>query len=86
MPSVTDFEQQVFEKEGVRIILRTKSEIPKDYGFSRKLSSTATITDLKARLDKSLDGKIPYSIVVGDGNASPHGNTKLENVRNSYAK
>ncbi len=86
MPSATDFEQQVFEKEGVRIILRTNSEIPKDYGFLRKLSSTATITDLKARLEKSLEGKVPYSIVLGDGNASPHGNTKLESVRNSYVK
>lgn len=90
MTSVYDYERQVFEKEGVRIVIRSNGngvELP-DYGYQRQASDNTRLSDFLAnRIDSTLDGfNLSYSVVSGDGNASVHGNTKLEKLRESYEK
>ncbi|MEQ4627693.1 MULTISPECIES: hypothetical protein [Enterobacterales] len=90
MPSIFDFERQVFEKEGVRIIIRSDGqgvELP-DYGYQRQASDSTRLSDFLAnRIDSALhEYELSYSVVSGDGNASIHGNTKLEKLRDSYEK
>lgn len=82
--SVTDFENKIFEKEGVRVIIRHNGEV-NDYDYKRKLPNTDNLSSLKGRIDKALGENRPeYSIILGDGNANPHGLTGLEKARNSY--
>lgn len=86
MPSITDLETQIFEKEGVRVIIRggSKTEVP-EYSFSRRLPDSSNLSDLRDRIARTLgDDKFETSIVLGDGNSSPHGLTGMEKARNSY--
>ncbi|HCN9589645.1 TPA: hypothetical protein N6873_004809 [Escherichia coli] len=90
MASIYDFERQVFEKEGVRIVIRSNGkgvELP-DYDYQRQASGSTRLSDfLENRINSKLDGhELSYSVVSGDGNASVHGNTKLEKLRDSYEK
>lgn len=90
MVSIYDFERQVFEKEGVRIVIRSNGkgvELP-DYDYQRQASGSTRLSDfLENRINSKLDGyELSYSVVSGDGNASVHGNTKLEKLRDSYEK
>lgn len=90
MASVYDFERQVFEKEGVRIVIRSNGkgvELP-DYDYQRQASDSTRLSDfLENRINPRLDEyELSYSVVSGDGNASVHGNTKLEKLRDSYEK
>ena len=54
MPSVSDLEKQIFEKEGVRVIIRAPSsqDVPA-YDFSRKLPDSSNISDLRNRINKT---------------------------------
>ncbi|QOV66523.1 hypothetical protein [Kosakonia pseudosacchari] len=90
MPSIYDFERQVFEKEGVRIVIRSNGhgiDLP-DYGYQRQASDSTRLSDFLAnRIDTVLnEHDLSCSVVSGDGNASVHGNTKLERLRDSYDK
>ncbi|WP_248464819.1 hypothetical protein [Pectobacterium versatile] len=90
MASVYDYERQVFEKEGVRIVIRSNGNgvnLP-DYDYQRQASDSTRLSDFLAnRIDSTLDDfNLSYSVVSGDGNASVHGNTKLEKLRDSYEK
>ncbi|APS30999.1 hypothetical protein H4F38_02710 [Pectobacterium brasiliense] len=90
MASVYDYERQVFEKEGVRIVIRSDGngiDLP-DYDYQRQASDSTRLSDFLAnRIDSTLDDfNLSYSVVSGDGNASVHGNTKLEKLRDSYEK
>lgn len=86
MPSVRDLESQIFEKEGVRVIIRanTNEDIPA-YSFERRLPDTSNLSDLKDRVARSLgDSNYEISVILGDGNTSPHGLTGMGKARNSY--
>lgn len=90
MASVYDFERQVFEKEGVRIVIRasgTGHDLP-DYDYQRQASGGTRLSDfLENRITPTLNEQnLTYSVISGDGNASVHGNTKLEKLRGSYEK
>jgi hypothetical protein len=84
--SAREFEEQVFDKEGIRVVLRCAPDVPVNpYGYERKIPDNSTLMDLKEnRISKTLGGEIPYSLVLGDGNSNPRGNTKIVNARNSY--
>jgi hypothetical protein len=90
MPSIFDFERQVFEREGVRVVIRSDGEgvdLP-DYDYQRQASNNTRLSDfLENRITPTLNHHgLSYSVVAGDGNSSVHGNTKLESLRNSYEK
>ena len=57
------------------------------YSFERKLADNKNITDLRDRIDRTLNktnSNVEYSIVLGDGNSLPHGRTNMNTARNSY--
>lgn len=79
-----DFEDKVWEVEGVRIVLHTGNATEvKDYDYKKAADETWRITELgEKRLNKHLDG-ITYSVIQGDGE-EPHGRVILRTVRNGY--
>jgi hypothetical protein len=90
MPSIFDFERQVFEREGVRVIVRSDDmsiELP-SYDYQRQASGGTRLSDfLDNRICPALTSEgLSCSIISGDGNSSVHGNTKLETLRDSYQK
>lgn len=90
MPSIFDFERQVFEREGIRVVIRSDGngvDLP-DYSYQRQASDSTRLSDFLAnRIESTLnEHDLSYSVVSGDGNASVHGNTKLEKLRDSYEK
>lgn len=85
--SATDLERQIFEKEEIKVVIRAPKETKFDeYAFERKSSVNTSITDwYNTRLKPILGSEYDADIIDGYG-TNPHGRTKIENVRNSYAK
>lgn len=90
MPSIFDFERQVFEREGVRVVVRSDDmgiNLP-NYDYQRQASGSTRLNDfLDNRICPTLsEHNLTCSVVSGDGNSTVHGNTKLETLRNGYEK
>lgn len=85
--SATDLERQIFEKEEIKVVIRASKDTKFDeYDFERKSSVNTSITDwYNTRLKPILGDEYDADIIDGYG-TNPHGRTKIENVRNSYAK
>lgn len=83
--SVSDLEQKIFELEEVRVVIRQKKDgqVP-NYNYKRKASATTSITDLIETRIKPIIGDADVVVINGQG-LQPHGRTKVETVRNSYA-
>ena len=84
--STTDLERQIFEKEEIRVVIRAPKNAEFDpYTYDRKAASNTSITDwCNNRLKPILGDEYDADIIDGYGN-NPHGRTKIEKVRNSYA-
>jgi len=83
--SVSELERKIFEREEVRVIIRkSKEDKVSNYPYERKASVTTSITDLIDNRIKPLIGNAEVIVVNGEG-LQPHGRTKVETVRNSYA-
>lgn len=83
---VSEFEQEVFDKEDIVIRIRAPhaAEVD-DYDYERQASSTTSVTDwLETRILPKLKGS-EVSIVDGNGQ-TPHGRTKLETLRSTYER
>jgi hypothetical protein len=79
-----DFEDKVWAIEGIRIVLRTdpNTEVD-DYDYKNSADESWRITELGTkRIEKSI-GKIPYTVIQGDGE-EPHGKVILRTIRNAY--
>ncbi|MGE4519539.1 MAG: hypothetical protein AB7E04_08540 [Desulfobacteraceae bacterium] len=84
MPSTSDLEQQIFEREEIRVIIRQAKNSPvKEYPYERKSSSSTSITDLVSKRIQPLVGDSEITVINGQG-LQPHGRTNVETVRNSY--
>lgn len=81
-----DFEDKVWEVEGIRIVLHAKHEAEvKDYTYKKAGDESWRITELgEKRIEKCLDG-ITYSVIQGDGE-EPHGRVILRTIRSGYRK
>ena len=81
---VSTFAKQVWDIEGVRIVIRTNpNERAHPYEFDRALKGTATLRKLlQSRIEPCLDGQV-IELVGGDGE-KPRRNTSLKEVRRSY--
>jgi hypothetical protein len=81
-----EFEQAVFDLEEVRIVVRADPNADLgDFEYDRKAASNASITDWLEQRIYPLTGE--YYVVVVDGSgARPHGRTKMEKLRSSYAR
>lgn len=79
-----DFEDKVWEVEGVRIVLHTSNETElSGYEYKKAADASWRITELgEKRINRHLDG-ITYSVIQGDGE-EPHGRVILRTIRNGY--
>lgn len=81
-----EIEQLVFNLEEIRIAIQAPTNTKLgDYNFQRKAAGNTSVTEwLQQRILPLLEG---YGVMVVDGTgAIPHGRTKLETLRNSYAR
>jgi len=89
MASLYDFERQVFDIEGVRIVIRGNGyENLPNYSYQRRASDSTTVSEfVNNRLIPYL---APYNlnfvIISGDGNPNVHGLTMLGTLRRSYVR
>lgn len=82
--SATEFERQVFDKEEVKLILRTpRDQMFPAYDFQNKAPSDMTISDWLETRVRKLVGDTQIEIIKGNGSI-PHGKTRIEKVRESY--
>jgi hypothetical protein len=84
--NIVEFEQKIFELEGVRIIVRAESsEQLGDYSYQKKYDQGNSINDwLKSRV---LDKVGAFDVVVVDGSgALPNRKTHMGRLRDSYAE
>lgn len=81
-----DFEDKVWEVEGVRIVLHAGNNVEvQSYDYKKAADETWRITELgEKRICKHLAG-ITYSVIQGDGE-EPHGRVILRTVRSGYSK
>lgn len=80
-----DFEDKVWEVEGIRIVLHAGNDVQVgDYNYKKAADESWRITEFgEKRLEKHLNG-ITYSTIQGDGE-EPHGRVILRTVRNGYS-
>ena len=85
--SAAELERQIFELEEIRVVIRSNKLTPKyeGYNYSRKASSSTSITDWYHTRLKPIIGEDEATIIDGNGN-NPHGRTNIETVRNSYVR
>lgn len=85
--SATDLERQIFEKEEIRVVIRTpRNTLFDEYNFERKAAINTSITDwYNTRLKPILGDGVDADIIDGYGTI-PHGRTGIERVRNTYAE
>lgn len=83
---VRDFEDKVWETEGIRIVIHAKDNtVIGDYEYQKAADSSWRITELgQKRIDKCLEGNT-FSVIQGDGE-EPNGRVILRTIRNSYNK
>jgi hypothetical protein len=82
---LTDFEQRVWEVEGIRIVVRgDENDEVKDYGFKNAaIENWSTAMFLKNRIGPRVGGR---KVVVIQGNGQiPNGRVKVRNLRRSYS-
>lgn len=81
-----EFEQAVFDLEEVRIVIRSpRREDLQDYLYDRKAAGNSNIKEwLEQRVMPKINGA---DVVVVDGTgALPHGRTRMDTLRASYAR
>jgi hypothetical protein len=81
-----EIEQAVFELEEIRVVIRTglRDQLG-DFLYERRAAGNTSIAEWLEQRITPIVGKLPVVVVDGTG-ALPHGRTKLENLRASYAK
>ena len=81
---VWNFEDDVWNTEGIRIVVRTSSDVEGErYNFTKAAPETWTVSELiEKRIDDQLDGEAVVAI-RGDGTRA-YGNTSLRKLRESY--
>ncbi len=86
MVSLKEFEEQVWELEGIRIVVRDDESTLRiePYACVSKANHKWTLTKwLNLRVNRYIGVDRSVVVVSGDGNLS-HGNTRLQTVRDSY--
>ena len=83
---VWKFEQKVFDKEQIRIVVRASSETNvKKYGYDRAAKGTTKINDWLETRIFPYTGDLEVIVVSGRGQIEHHGNTQIATLRNSYS-
>jgi hypothetical protein len=83
---ISEFEEQVFELEEVRIVVRApRGGMVDAYSYEKKASKTQQINDWLDMRVRPKIGDFEVVIVSGQG-LHPHGRTKMDTLRDSYAE
>jgi hypothetical protein len=82
---LADFEQRVWEVEGIRIVIRgDENDEVKDYSFKNAaIENWNTTAFLKNRIEPRVGGR-KVVVIRGDGEM-PNGRVLLRNLRASYS-
>lgn len=84
--TATELEEQIFDKEGVRVVIRSgKDATFPPYSYKNKASATMSKTSWYMSRVKPLLGDVEGEVIDGTG-ATPHGRTQMKNIRDSYRK
>lgn len=83
--TASDIEKQIYEKEEIKVVIRTikGKTFDNGYDYERKSAvNTSASTWIEKRL-RPIIGDCEVDIIDGRGQ-NPHGRTTLENIRKSY--
>lgn len=82
--TISDFEEAVWEVEGIRVVVRGASDCEvRAYDYQNAANKEWRVNELlNKRVAGRLDGR-EVAVVAGDGQR-PHGGTLLKTVRESY--
>jgi len=84
--TASELEEQILDKEGVRIVIRAgKDERFDPYDYKKKASATMSKTNWYMSRVKPLIGDNEAEVVDGTG-ATPHGKMQMQKIRDSYKK
>lgn len=86
MLTVKEFEQAVWEVEGIRIVIRAdpNSELSLESYWSNAAPQTWSLSEWRQkRLNQSLDAHHAADI-IGPSGHEPHGRTLLSTIRGTY--
>ena len=80
----SEFEDKVWEVEGIRIVLRCpENQEIGNYDYTNATSQTTSVTDwLRVRVSPKIND-IAIEVVAGNGE-QPHGRSLVRTVRSSY--
>ena len=81
------FEQKVFEREGVRIVVRAPSETKVGkFGYAKCARGNTSISSWLETRIYPLTGDHEVMVVNGRGEIYPHGSTYMSTLRATYEK
>lgn len=84
--TVRDFEEAVWTKEGIRIVIRsTENSQVKEYAYTNAADRNWRVTQLIKNRIQPCVGDKEVVVIWGDG-TQPHGSVKLETLRASYSQ
>ena len=82
--TVAELEDKIWFLEGIRVVIRApQSHMVGDYNYSRKISSSTSVTEWANGRLRPLLGDIDFYVVDGSG-TRPHGRTNMGTLRDSY--
>lgn len=84
--TASELEEQIFDKEGVRVVLRCgKDQKFPPYNYKNKADAKTSKTNWYMTRVKPLIGDVEGEITDGSGDI-PHGRTSMQTMRDSYKK
>ena len=82
--TASELEEQIFDKEGVRIVIRAGKDTRfAPYNYKRKASETMSKNNWYMSRVKPILGDFEGEIIDGTGDI-PHGRTQMKRIRDSY--
>lgn len=84
--SIAAFEQKVFEKEEIRVVVRgNPNDLVDDYDYDRATSARTSITKWLDNRVRPCVGNHEVVVIAGEGTI-PNGRTHVSNLRKSYVE
>lgn len=82
--TASELEDQIFDKEGIRVVIRCgKDEKFDSYDYKNKASATMSKNNWYMSRVKPILGEYEGEVVDGNGE-NVHGRTQVKNIRDSY--
>ena len=82
--TASELEEQIFDKEGVRIVIRAGKDTRfTPYDYERRASATMSKNSWYMSRVKPILGNCEGEVIDGTGDI-PHGKTQMKKIRDSY--